>query len=398
MSRRVMAVSRRHSPRGPSRWRRSCSQSGFQKRKRSNLSFYERGGAVKVFELIALSLRSKPSRGGASSTTLQTHSPSPTRHSLIALPGRVQPSQHTLLSRSCFTPPPSPVAWNAEPHSCPARRRSLCLRTPQSLAREQSPTPNSLPTPCCPRGGADYLPPWCARYPTSAPAAVPIAFRPCAPGTPPLPRRHCRLPPAIVRPVPYLYPRDGAGRLPHWPALVLPVPHLCPRGGADCLPPLCARYPTSAPTALPIASRHCAPGTLPLPPRRCRSPPALARTGAPGTPPLPQRRCRLPPALELPVPHLCPRHGADCIPHWRARHHAFAEPHLPTAAHLALHHSHPPPSPPPCRATSYLPPDSFHRQHWPSLDCAGVIHAPPCPPPIPQIVSCLGLRTCMPRG
>ena len=320
MSRRVIAVSRKHSPRGPSRWRRSCSQSGFQKRKRSNLSFYECGGAVNVFELIALSLRSKPSRGSASSTTLQTQLPSPTRHSLIAFPGRVQPSQHTLLSKSCFTPPHSPVAWNAEPHSCPARRRSLCLRTPQSLARKQSPTPNSLPTPFCPRGGADYLPPWCARY------------------------------------------------------------------------------PISAPKALPIASRHCAPGTLPVPSRRCRSPPALARTGAPGTPLLPQRRCRLPPALELPVPHLCPRHGADCIPHWRARHHAFAEPHLPTAAHLALHHSHPPPSPPPCRATPYLPPDSFHRHHWPSLDCAGVIHAPPCPPLIPQIVSCLGLRTCIPRG
>jgi len=33
-----------------------------------------------------------------------------------------------------------------------------------------------------------------------------------------------------------------------------------------------------------------------------------------------------------------------------------------------------------------LPPGSFHRHHWPSLDCAGVIHSPPCPPPIPQIV------------
>ena len=191
ISRRVMTVSRKHSPRGPSRWRRSCSQSGFQKRKRSNLSFYERGGAVNVFELIALSLRSKPSRGSASSTTLQTQSPSPTRHSLIAFPGRVQPSQHTLLSRSCFTPPHSLVTWNAEPTSWPARRWSLCLRMPQSLAREQSPAPNSLPTPCCPRGGADYLPPWCTRYPTSAPAAVPIASRPCVPGTPPLPRRHC---------------------------------------------------------------------------------------------------------------------------------------------------------------------------------------------------------------
>jgi len=56
MSRRVMAVSRKHSPRGPSRWRRSCSQSEFQKRKRSNLSFYECGGAVNVVELIVPAL------------------------------------------------------------------------------------------------------------------------------------------------------------------------------------------------------------------------------------------------------------------------------------------------------------------------------------------------------
>jgi len=228
-------------------------------------------------------------------------------------------STHPFIEELLHTPTLASRLERGSPQ-LPARRRSLCLRMPQSRAREQSPTPNSLPTPCCPRGGADYLPPSCARYPTSAPAAVPIAPCPCAPGTPPLPRRHCRLPLAIVRPVPYLCPRGGAGRLPHWPALVLPVPHLCPRD------------------------------------------------------------------------------GANCIPHWRARNHAFAAPHLPTAAHLALHHSHPPPSPPPCRATSYLPPDSFHRHHWPSLVCSGVIHAPPCPPPIPQIVSCLGLRTCMPRG
>jgi len=305
MSRRVMAVSIKYSPRGPSRWRRSCSQSGFQKRKRSNLSFYERGGAVKVFELIALSLRSKPSSGGASSTTLQTQSPSPTRHSLIALPGRVQPSQHTLLSRSCFTPPHSPVAWNAEPHSCPARRRSLCLRTPQSLAREQSPTPNSLPTPCCPRGGADYLPPWCSRYPTSAPTALPIASRHFAPGTLPLPPRRCRSPPALARTgapgTPPLAPR----RCRLSPALVRLVPHLCPDGTADCLPPLCARYPTSSPAAVPVASRTGPHWCSRYPTSAPAAVPIASPFGAPGAPPLPTRRCRLHPALARPAPRLC---------------------------------------------------------------------------------------------
>ena len=230
---------------------------------------------------------------------------------------------------------------------------------------------------------------------------MPTTSRPGAPDTPPLPPRRCRLP----------------------PALVLPVPHLCPDGTADCLPPVCSRYLTPAP-------------------RLCRLPPALSRTGASGTPPLPQRRGRLPPALERPVPHLCPRDGADCIPHWCARHQAVVEPHLLTAAHLALHHSHPPPSPPPCRATSPAagrivhsccggtddgrclrpkprpsPVPPHFRPLWFDRSSPMLQTSHQLPPPslalvgmcgdysrravstaYPADIPCLGLRTCMPRG
>jgi len=197
----------------------------------------------------------------------------------------------------------------------PSRR----CRLPPALVR---PVPH-----LCPRCGADYLPPWRARYPTSAPAAVPvasrtgphwcarcptsapaavlIASRPCASGTLPLPPRRCRSPPALARtgargtlPLP-----SRRCRLP--PALVRPVPHLCPDGTADCLPPLCARYPTSAPAAVPVASRTGPHWCSRYPTSAPAAVPIASRFGVPGAPPLPPRRCRLHPALVRPAPRLC---------------------------------------------------------------------------------------------
>ena len=205
----------------------------------------------------------------------------------------------------------------------------------------------------CPRGGADCLPPLCSRYPTSAPTALPIASRHYAPGTLPL-------------------PRACAGRLPHWPALVRPVPHLCPSGGADCLPLWSARYPTSAPATVPIASRTCAPGTTPLrSPTSLRLPTSLCTTHTPHRRRRPVVRRLLPPGASS-TPAVAVRTTAAACAPTPALH-----PFLPT---FGL-----------CGATSLpeccRPPTmSFHRHHWPLLDCAGAINAPPCPTPILQIV------------
>jgi len=152
---------------------------GLPKERTIELMFYKLCGAINVFELIALSLRSKSSPGSASSTPLLIKSPSPTRSSLIASSRSVQPAQHTHPSRSCSTAPNPPVARNAEPNSGRQRRRFPCACI-TSVSHAEAITDAGL-------------------------SAVPIASRTVPPGIPTLRRPTCPrrpIPLSILRTLP----------------------------------------------------------------------------------------------------------------------------------------------------------------------------------------------------